>query len=248
MSVDLCSLSSPQACHELWQIRASRQVVGLLGQHGTLLLIRVSHGADRCLWQGSWVDDCSPRTMVYLSWGEQRPITRSSGHSAVNCRRSMDLSARSTRSLNSGPVITAAPALLAPFPAVPDSELPLLDPACTCFTLLNCLPALPSTCDMLTYSVNAAMVMKVGLGVLPLLEAWLSAPMLLLGLLDAECVLALPLEAGMCRCDAPSKMPQLLAIAAAVSALSPASTCCSAPADISEIMYTARHAPSLSGI
>ena len=168
--------------------------------------------------------------MVYLSWGEQRPMTRSAGHSAVKRRRSIDPSARSTRSLNSGPVITAAPALLAPLPALPDSELPLLNSACTCSTLLDCLPALPSTPaarDMLTHRVTAAVAMTISVGVLPLLESWLSAPMLLLGLLDAELVLALPLEAGMCCCDAPSKMPQLLAMAAAVPALSPASTQCS---------------------
>ena len=73
--------------------------------------------------------------MVYLSWGEQRPITRSAGHSAVKRRRSMDPLARSTCSLNSGPVITAAPALLAPLSALPGSGLLLLNPACACFTL-----------------------------------------------------------------------------------------------------------------
>ncbi len=49
-----------------------------------------------------------PRTMVYLSWGEQRPITRSDGHSAPKLSRSIDPSARSTRSRNSGPDITAS--------------------------------------------------------------------------------------------------------------------------------------------
>ena len=86
-------------------------------------------------------------------------------------------------------------------------------------------------------------VSKVSVGALPLLESWLSAPMLLLGLLDAELVLALPLEAGLCCCDALSKMPQLLAMAAAVPALSPASTQCSALMVTSENSYTARHAP-----
>ena len=223
----LYSVSKPTSLSTL----ASRQVMGLSGQHGMLLLIRVSHGADICCWQGSWLSGHSPRTMVYLSWGEQRPITRSAGHSAVKRRRSIDPSARSTRSLNSGPVITAPPALLAPFPSLPGSELPLPNPACACSTLSVCLSVLPSTPaahDMLAYRVSAAIAMKVSLGVLPLLESWLSAPMLLLGLLDAELALALPLEAELCCCNAPSKMPQLFAIAAAVPALSPASTYCSA--------------------
>ena len=77
---------------------------------------------------------------------------------------------------------------------------------------------------MLAHQVYAAIYTKASLGHLPLLESLLSAPMLLLGLLNAELVLALPLEAGKCCCDALSRMPQLLAIAAAVPALSPAST------------------------
>lgn len=46
--------------------------------------------------------------MVYLSWGEQRPMTRRAGHNASNSCLFMVPSARSTRCLNSGPVKTAS--------------------------------------------------------------------------------------------------------------------------------------------
>ena len=122
------ALSSPQAGHGLAD-RGAKALTGLPGHCGTSL-IGVSHGADRCWWQGNGLKQDSPRTMVYLSWGEQRPITRSAGHSAVKHCRSMEPSARSTRSLNSGPDITAAPALLASASPSPGLRLPLPDPAC----------------------------------------------------------------------------------------------------------------------
>lgn len=56
----------------------------------------------------------SPRTIVYLSWGEQRPMTLREGHSAPKLCLSMDPSGFSTRSLNSGPDSTAWLVLGAP--------------------------------------------------------------------------------------------------------------------------------------
>ncbi len=82
----------------------------------------ISQGARLALDRHSIIGDAKmrsglPRTMVYLSWGEQRPITLREGHSAPKLSLSIDPSALSTRSLNSGPDITAslAPDALLPF-------------------------------------------------------------------------------------------------------------------------------------
>ena len=70
--------------------------------------------------------DSSPLTMVYLSWGEQRPITLSDGHNALKLSLSMDPSALTTRSLNSGPDNTAPLPLGAPLtlPFIPAQHAP----------------------------------------------------------------------------------------------------------------------------
>lgn len=61
--------------------------------------------------------------MVYLSWGEHRPITLKDGHSALKLPLSMDPSGLSTRSRNSGPDNTASLVLGAPLSL-------LFDPVC----------------------------------------------------------------------------------------------------------------------
>jgi hypothetical protein len=55
--------------------------------------------------------DESPRTMVYLSLGLQRPMTRKAGHNASNSCLLIVPSGRSTRSLNTGPVSTRSDVL-----------------------------------------------------------------------------------------------------------------------------------------